>query len=1007
MEFSRTKSDAAISEPPRRLSKKDRCGRPMVIPAIPPMSRSTSPAAASMKDKSSTLFTTGISRSRRQSRLLKDPHGSSKRRYWSPNMPRSSSPRVPESSGITLSTNLPPLLRYGGRRFPKPGISHSPGIPRGNKDIQQIRRTQVDVASSDKENYFPRVPSCRRDKSNENFNGSHYRRFHSQSGQDIRYNPSNEGSPYLPPSAPPSMVSRISDVSIGELWTNRQPIVEENDTFSRQVWSDLSGSKILATAKLVDLTKQKLIETSEKFNKVPVALRDLSLSITVVDHCFDEYAQKVKISSQRYRREEGRSHLPSIKGWRHPSGVVSFAEILGTTLKEACTVLHDLEPYSTFMRFLKSFKLVWLASLAGSFILSMVPFEVETQAVIRIVKSCTVDLTKIVLDFLRSEVAPLLPGSAMLTKRVFRSLVSVSLRFYRVFVFLTESVGKYVDTHKQLPRWTSRLRLFFLFFGLFGLYSSIQRWHRKKLSEVNFKICKLLQYWHLCMSSVVRRQSRLDRSTIYRAKFSVRLRKEANYERWSLGLVPPSSNIQSCFWYNTDVKMKLMKRSVDITYATLSMYHEVFGSSLNFFPFGFFIFFYYCLRPGDVEVRANQLLAKPDLRLILFAWSTLDGNFARWVTLRLMPLLKLAPSIPVLMRINFRVTNEEEERFKSSLSRDMKGFEQNQEGGTLKLFNEVKTDVKVEEGEPSRWGDPLIPGSPISITTIPILFLSVNKEDEIAAPATRFFWFPNRMKTAVNPTYCRKAKARDVIFFVHGGAFVANFCALDLRFLSIWANQVGVPVVRVDYRLSPKSSFPAPLVDCYVAYRDILKGNLGFPVRRIVIVGDSNGCLLAVALTLKLLQEQEDPRLRLMLPTRIILSCPVLNLRPAPSTSRILFMMDPLISNNLFNQCRKLFLPSTECYETNYYVSPLVAAPDALLKKFPPCAIVCGGYDPFCDDAIDWAHRLDDNGVSVALERFERLPHMFLAFGHIFPESERAIKLCGTWMQEAFSKKFS
>jgi len=728
------------------------------------------------------------------------------------------------------------------------------------------------------------------------------------------------------------------------------------------------------------------------------------LSVTVVDHCFEEYAQKVKRSTQRWKIEEGRSMLAAVEGWRHPSGVVSFSEILGTTLQEACTVLQNLGPYSTFMQFLKSFKLVWLATVAGCFFLSMVPFEVETQAVIRIVKSCTLDLTKIVLDFLHTEVAPLLPGSAKLTKRIFRAIVLLCSRLYGIIVRLTKNFGQYVDAHKDLPRWTSRFRLIFLLIGLYAVYSSIQRKYRKKLSEVNVKICKLLQYWHLCMSAVTRRQSRLDQSMKYRKKFSVRRTREANYERWSLGLVPPSSNIQSCFWYNTDFKMKLMKRSVDITYATLSMYHEVFGSNLNFFPFCFFIFLYYCLRPGDVELKANQLLAKPDLRLIIFAWGTLDGNFARWVTLRLMPLLKLAPAIPVLMRINFRVTNEEEERFKVSLSRDVKGIEENQEGARLKLLKEVELDVKVEEGEPSPFSDSQIPGSPTSVATVPMLFLSVNKEDEITTPATRFFWFPTRMKTAVNPAYSRIEKARDVIFFVHGGAFLANFCASDLRFLSIWANQVGVPVVSVDYRLSPKSSFPEPLVDCYMAYRDILKGDLGFPVRRTVIVGDSNGCLLAVALTLKLLQEQEDPRLRLMLPTRVILACPVLNLRPAPSTSRMLFMMDPLVSNNLFNQCRKLFLPSTECYETNYYVSPLVAAPDALLKKFPPCAIVCGGYDPFCDDAIDWAHRLSDNGVTVALERFERLPHMFLAFGHIFHESERAIKLCGTWMQEAFNE---
>merc|ERR1719419_180976 len=189
---------------------------------------------------------------------------------------------------------------------------------------------------------------------------------------------------------------------------------------------------------------------------------------------------------------------------------------------------------------------------------------------------------------------------------------------------------------------------------------------------------------------------------------------------------------------------------MDVTYATLSMYYELFGSRLNFFPFGCLIFFYYCIRPGDAELRANELLAKPDLRLILVAWSTLDGKFARWVTLRLMPLLKLAPVVPVLMRINFQVTSDDEEVLKASLAGDVESVPSSIDL-SVKPFNvtqqkrrnlpqdeftqEGRSNENMKRGEKSPWRSTASHGSPSSVVTIPILFLSTNKSDEISPSA--------------------------------------------------------------------------------------------------------------------------------------------------------------------------------------------------------------------------------------------------------------------------------
>ena len=63
-------------------------------------------------------------------------------------------------------------------------------------------------------------------------------------------------------------------------------------------------------------------------------------------------------------------------------------------------------------------------------------------------------------------------------------------------------------------------------------------------------------------------------------------------------------------------------------------------------------------------------------------------------------------------------------------------------------------------------------------------------------------------------------------------------------------------------------------------------------------------------------------------------------------------MMDPLVPLNLVNQCRLLYL-SSNCQadeDKDPFISPLIAATDEVLAKFPPTSFVVGSFDPFFDD---------------------------------------------------------
>ena len=92
----------------------------------------------------------------------------------------------------------------------------------------------------------------------------------------------------------------------------------------------------------------------------------------------------------------------------------------------------------------------------------------------------------------------------------------------------------------------------------------------------------------------------------------------------------------------------------------------------------------------------------------------------------------------------------------------------------------------------------------------------------------------------------------------------------------------------------------------------------------------------------------------------------ILNLSKSDtSPSRALFMMDPLVPLNLVNQCRSLYLSSNCQVDKDPFISPLIAATDEVLAKFPPTSFVVGSFDPFFDDCnINFAY-LDSYLVSL------------------------------------------
>ena len=63
-----------------------------------------------------------------------------------------------------------------------------------------------------------------------------------------------------------------------------------------------------------------------------------------------------------------------------------------------------------------------------------------------------------------------------------------------------------------------------------------------------------------------------------------------------------------------------------------------------------------------------------------------------------------------------------------------------------------------------------------------------------------------------------------------------------------WANNLGIPIIGINYSLAPKYPYPEGLNDLYQAYMWILrhaKDELNMDIKHIILSGDSAGGSLA------------------------------------------------------------------------------------------------------------------------------------------------------------------
>ncbi|XP_070080605.1 hormone-sensitive lipase isoform X8 [Equus caballus] len=142
-------------------------------------------------------------------------------------------------------------------------------------------------------------------------------------------------------------------------------------------------------------------------------------------------------------------------------------------------------------------------------------------------------------------------------------------------------------------------------------------------------------------------------------------------------------------------------------------------------------------------------------------------------------------------------------------------------------------------------------------------------------------------------------RSRSLVVHIHGGGFVAQTSKSHEPYLKSWAQELGAPILSIDYSLAPEAPFPRALEECFYAYCWAVKhcALLGSTGERICLAGDSAGGNLCFTVSLR------AAAYGVRVPDGIMAAYPATMLQSTASPSRLLSLMDPLLPLSVLSKC--------------------------------------------------------------------------------------------------------
>jgi acetyl esterase len=249
--------------------------------------------------------------------------------------------------------------------------------------------------------------------------------------------------------------------------------------------------------------------------------------------------------------------------------------------------------------------------------------------------------------------------------------------------------------------------------------------------------------------------------------------------------------------------------------------------------------------------------------------------------------------------------------------------------------------------------------------------------------AVRNFTIAGRPARLYTPRSRITASATPTMVYFHGGFHTYGGLRSHDGALRFLAENAGIQVLAIDYRLAPEHPFPAGLDDCVTALRWVAAHpqDVGADPARLAVGGDSAGGNLAAATT-QLLADEIPLAFQLLV-------YPVTDFAEL-SDSRLSLGEGFYLTQTAIAQAMERYVPDPE-QRSDPRASVLHGTISA---KTPPTLVVTAGFDPLRDEGAAYAEKLSLAEIPTEHMEFGDMIHGFFnqaTYGRRAPGYNREI----------------
>ena len=273
-------------------------------------------------------------------------------------------------------------------------------------------------------------------------------------------------------------------------------------------------------------------------------------------------------------------------------------------------------------------------------------------------------------------------------------------------------------------------------------------------------------------------------------------------------------------------------------------------------------------------------------------------------------------------------------------------------------------------------------------SNLPLYLEKISKPEKKYYTSTRLFhsssiYFSKEIKNSFQNFFCKTPKnniRKTLLLHIHGGGFVSMTTTMHESYLRKWSNKLKIPILGLNYHLSPEVKYPKAIDDIYQSYIWIIKNGkkeLNLDFEYLILSGDSAGGSLLLSLIFLLIYKNKFENLNIKLPDLIIAQYPCCNTSIFNMNYSLMLSLKDFLLNDDFLKYVYYSYRGNYLNDNDPFLNPEKVTLD-ILKFLPRTRFFFGGADPLRDDIIRLIYKISQvNNLDFKAYQFQFYAHGF------------------------------